>query len=99
MSPSDTRARFKRRLSLPDLTILAAVYAVDFGMLAGGSPGLFLVGSWAFFVINVAVILLYAPRGWEAPMLVLLVVFCLAAVVLPAPIGTPQAGSASLNRS
>lgn len=87
-------ARWKRRLSLADLTVLTAVYALDFALLAGSSPGLFLVASWAFFIINLAVILLYAPRGWDMPLLALLVVACLAAVLFGAPAGAAQSASA-----
>ena len=87
-------ARWKRRLSLADLTILTAVYALDFALLVGPSPGLFLVASWAFFIINLAVILLYAPRGWDLPLLVLLVVSCLAAVLFGASGAEPQSASA-----
>jgi hypothetical protein len=91
--------RLKRRLSLPDLTVLTAVYACDFALLVGQSPGLFLVASWAFFVINLAVIILYAPRGWEPVLLALLVVSCLVAVAAAAPSRRGQPGPCASHRA
>ncbi|MDR3635497.1 MAG: hypothetical protein P4L84_16955 [Isosphaeraceae bacterium] len=98
MFKPNTATRFKRRLSLPDLRALTAVYALDFALLVASSPGLYLVGSWAFLVINLAVIILYAPQGSEFVLFFFLVASCLAAVLFAAPIAPSQPSSGSVQR-
>ena len=96
MPPPKAHPLRKRRLSLPDLCVLTVVYALDFALLAGENAGLFLLASWAFFVINLAFIILYVPRGWDAIFLIVLVVSSLAVVLFGAPVAPVQFGSGSL---
>ncbi len=85
MSKAQTVARPKRRMSLQDMAILVAVYAIDFSFLVSGSVGLYLLGSWVAFVITLAAILLYAPRSCEQPLIVILIIASLCAVLLASP--------------
>lgn len=98
MLPSKAYPLLKRRLSLPDLCVLTLVYALDFALLAGESPGLYLVASWAFFVINLAFIILYIPRGWDVALLAVLVASSLAIVLLGSPVPADHSAVGSLQR-